>query len=202
MGVDQRSIPAPEIIGENAVRRLNLVGARERYAPLDIIDRARVALAKMPEGKTGIVLGSGPNTADWRNRGWKTLDIDPTVGADYTANANQTEKHIAPSSQDFILAETIVFDRRGRKGVGPGRLLQQANLALRPGGMLVIESAHVEGSPIRQVPDKQWYAQQMRKHGFRTVVELHDRNELPSEQFLDQRVFYYGVKVAEGFSEK
>ncbi len=203
MGVDQsRSVPPPEVIGENAVGRLNLLGEREIYPPLDIIGRARIALSKMPEGKAGIVLGSGPNTADWKRRGWKTLDIDPSVGADYTANANETEKHVALSSQDFIFVETIVFDRRGRKGVGPGRLLQQANAVLRPGGILVIKSAHAEGAPNRQVPDRHWYAGQLQKHGFQAVVEVHDINEDPAEQYLDQRVVYYGVKVAEGFSEQ
>lgn len=108
-------LPQPLTIGESAVRRFNLQGLRENYPPLNIIDTARIAMSRMPDGKAGIVLGSGPNTTDWRQRGWQTLDIDPLAGADYLIDANRLEEVVHPGSQDFVLAERILFDYSGKK---------------------------------------------------------------------------------------
>lgn len=198
-----RMLPQPLTIGESAVRRLNLQGVRQEYSPLDIIDTARIAMSRMPDGKTGIVLGSGPNTPEWKQKGWQTLDIDQSTGADYPMDANRLEEVIPPSSQDFVLAERILFDYSGRKGVGRGRLLREANIVLKPGGTLIIRSVHVEGSPMAQAPDRNWYANQLRKHGFQAITEVHDMHEAdPSKGYRQQEVFYYGVRLAEGFSDR
>lgn len=194
-------IPEPITIGESAIRRLNLRGMHREYPPLEIIDRAREATARMPDGKTGVVLGSGPNTTEWKQRGWQTLDIDSRVGADFTIDANRLEEVLPPNSQDFVLAEAITFDQRGRKGVGRGRLLREANIVLKPGGTLIIRSAHIEGRPTAQIPDRHWFADQLRKHGFQAITEVHDIHRLSEENYQDQEVLYYGVKLAEGFSE-
>lgn len=200
--MSDRMLPQPLTIGESAVRRFNLQGLRENYPPLNIIDTARIAMSRMPDGKAGIVLGSGPNTMEWKQKGWRTLDVDPNAGADYTMDANRLEEVVHPGSQDFVLAERILFDYSGKKGLSHGRLLREANFVLKPGGTLIIRSTHVEGSPTAQVPDRHWYAKQLRKHGFQAITEVHDIHEVdPTKGYRQQEVFYYGVKLAEGFSE-
>lgn len=118
----------------NTIASMNAEGLREAFEPLRVVDQAREALYKMPEGKIGIVLGSGPNTGKWRSRGWVTLDVDPQYGADITGDANYLERFVPDGNLDFVYAECITFDPEAKKGVHPVRLLQQANQALRMGG--------------------------------------------------------------------
>jgi hypothetical protein len=189
--------PPIEIAG-GAVTRLNREGLRYSWEPLQIIDESREAMHKMPQGKSGIVLGSGPNTEAWKQRGWLTLDIDPSVEADLTIDANLMEQVVPPNSQDFILAEFIRFQKGGVGGVGPGRLLLEANKALKDGGRLIIQSAHKEGVPTSNLPDRNWYANSMTQHGFEVIEELQEIRPLPGNA-LEQRVTYYGVKKYSGF---
>jgi hypothetical protein len=50
------------VISQDAVARLNSEGFRYTWEPLRTVDEAREAAMRMPEGRTGIVIGSGPNT--------------------------------------------------------------------------------------------------------------------------------------------
>lgn len=151
----------------------------------------------MPEGSYGIVLGSGPNTQAWRNRGWATLDLDSAAHADYTADANHLESAVPQNSWDYVCAENIKFDPKGVEGVGPARLLAQANSVLKPGGMLIIQAAHKENFPDSTLPDRNRYVALMREHGFETVVEVTNYHNLPGRgDMSEQKVTYYGKKVA------
>ncbi len=153
----------------------------------------------MPEGHCGLVLGSGPNTEVWRTRGWATLDLQARVGADFTADANYLEDIIPPACLDYVCAENIRFDPKGEQGVGRGRLLDQANKVLKPGGFLIIQTAHKENIPGTTVPDRAKYVNQMRDHGFATVVEVSTLYSLPGAAHMkEQRVVYYGKKLAQG----
>lgn len=191
-------------MGADAITRLNTEGLRKSFEPLKIVDEAREALSVMPQGKMGLVLGSGSNTSEWRSRGWYTLDLDPESRADITGDANDLEVHVPTGILDFVYAECINFDPKAEQGVHSTRLLQQVNKALRNGGELIIRTAHGINVPGRvTVPDKETFAGRMVKHGFRTVVESHKFQSFPHPdggEFSQQEVVYYGQKVADGYS--
>jgi len=184
-------------MGEAAIQGLNERGFRETYEPLDIVLTAREAMVHLPYGERGIALGTGPNTESWKQRGWETLDINPNAGADYTQDANYLTETIAPGSMDYVVAECITFDKKSVKGVGRGRLLAQANMALKPGGMVAIVTAYKPYKEGIGLPDKDTYLRQMQEHGFQAVAEMHTIRSLdkPNQQ---QRVIYYGRKMAQG----
>lgn len=185
-------------IATEAVARLNSEGFRYTWEPLRIVDEGREAMARLPQGKKGIVIGSGENTQGWKDRGWKTLDIDPSAQADMTVDANQLETVIMPGTLDFLLAECVTFDPNGTEGVSPARLLSQANKVLKSGGELIVESASFENAPQARVPNRTPFSELMTAHGFDTTVEVgtyHHVDELKTEQ----RVVYYCRKVADGF---
>ena len=191
-------VKTPVLISPEAVKRLNGEGVRYGWEPLRIVDEGRIAIARMPEGKSGIVIGSGPNTPEWKTRGWRTLDIDPQAGADMTLDANQLETMVPADSQDFLLSEYLTFDQLGKEGVTPARLLQQANRILKIGGELIIESVSFENLPESTIPNRLEFAELMAKHGYDTVVEVGEYYHF-GEDKKEQRVVYYGKKVASGF---
>ena len=189
-------VPEPQIIATDAVSRLNFEGQREKLPFLDIIDGCREALARMPEGKTGIVIGSGRNTNEWKYRGWKTLDKDPVFEPDLACDANLMSETVPPGSQDFIFAECLTFDPFGEKGVVPARLLAEANKVLKTGGKLIIKTAHEEDtskSKFMTIPDRRRYMYELQKHGFHGISEL---GKLEGSM---QRVIYWGEKVRDGY---
>ena len=94
-------IPEPDEIAKASLIWLKIKNWFRKSESLEIVIYAKKALLHMPEGKTGIVLGSGNNTKSWKEKGWKTLDIKPESKADYIANANKMENAISPASQDF-----------------------------------------------------------------------------------------------------
>ena len=190
-------------LGSDEIRRLNREGLRASFEPLQIRDEAVEASTKMPEGKIGLVLGSGPNTGEWRGRGWATLDIDPVYGSDFVEDANYLDRKIPPNSCDYVFAECIKFDPLGHAGVAPARLLEQANRVLKPGGLVIISSATKYNKPGNTLPRREVFAPKMLEHGFRAVVENHELRtfDMPGQgEVVEQAVVYYGQKVAEGYS--
>lgn len=151
----------------------------------------------MPDGKRGIVLGSGGNTEVWKKKGWKTLDIKPENKADYVADANKMEKAVAPASQDFLFAEYISFDPTGKKGVIANKLIEQSNKVLRSGGILIIQTGHHEGYPWSDpLPNKTDFSNLMANNGFQTVLEQ-DKVEVWAGTVRQQSVVYYGKKLTQ-----
>lgn len=199
-GMEIQEVQPAITIADSAVSRLNREGYRNRWEPLDIVDSSREALVRMPEGKTGIVIGSGPNTAEWKGRGWKTLDINPAVGADMTVDANHLETVVMPGTEDYIFAECVKFDPKGNEGVSPSRLLQQANKTLRTGGLIIVEGVNLENYPDASSPPRKQFAALMTQHGFNAVVEVTEYHHF-GEDSKEQRVYYYGRKVATGYDE-
>ncbi len=193
-------------LGTDVIGKMNAEGLRQSFQPLEVVGSAREALGRMPEGKSGIVLGAGPNTTEWRSRGWVTLDVDPQYGADITGDANYLERFVPDGSLDFVYAECITFDPKAERGVHPVRLLQQANRALRMGGKLIIQTANAYNAPTGStLPKKEEFAEKMTNHGFKTVVEsgeVHVYEDPGGGECVEQRVVYYGQKVAEGYSHK
>lgn len=192
-------VPEPLNMASDTIERLNSQGMREKFEPLRIVDECREALYDMPEGKEGIVVGSGPNTELWRAKGWKTLDLDPESNADMILNANEMAGTVAPESQDFVYAEAITMDSKGVKGASPARLLNQFNKVLKPGGKLIIQTAHFEGVKT-SLPNREGYIKLLQAHGFYGIAELgtiHYLDETGSK--YEQRVVYYGEKKRAGF---
>ena len=191
---------APIQMATDTVARLNQEGLRSKYEPLAIIDEAREVIARMPSNKKGVVIGSGGNTQLWRDKGWRTLDIDVNVRPDVTLDANYLTSEFQPNSQDYILAECITFDPLGKEGVSPARLLQQANEALKIGGTIIIESASFENEPGATTPNRREFPKQMVDHGFDVVIEI-DKIEHYGTNSSAQRVIFHGRKIANGYDE-
>ena len=189
------AIPAPVLISKSVLSWSRLREGIRKSESWKIIDDAKKALSRMPDGKRGIVLGSGDNTDLWKKKGWKTLDVKPTSKVDFVADANNLEKVIAPSSQDFLLAEYISFDLTGKKGVIAKNLIEQSNKVLKIGGILIIETGHHEGWPWPDpLPNKTDFANLMANNGFQTVLEQ-DKVEVWAETVRQQGVVYYGKKL-------
>lgn len=193
----ENPVKPPILISDTTITRHLHEGWRYKSRIFQTIAEARAALGQMPEGKQGIVLGSGSNTLEWKAKGWQTLDIDPYWKSDFILDANRLESVVEPGSQDYIYAEHLNLDRKGVRGVGWGRLLQQANLILKEGGILFIRTGTFENSPISQLPPRDQFAQSMAQHGFSTITELHLITEY--QGITHQDLVYYGRKMAEGF---
>lgn len=177
-----------------------------------LFDNCSAAMEQLPEGKIGLVIGAGGNVTKWREAGWQTLDIQANVAADITGDANWLEHHIPPASLDYLVAECVSMSPCGEDNlVGQARLLQQANLALKPGGKLIIITAHIAGEP-NTLPQPRRYAYLMNNHGFQAVVRLgkifqtgprvagqYLGKPATDKVVLERSATYYGVKVADGF---
>src|SRR3989338_6006020 len=100
----------PVVMGKDTITRLNRAGTRENNVNLKLVDECRAAIGNMPDGKSGVVVGSGPNTEAWRGRGWQTIDVNPTAGADFVVDANHMVTVLGPKSRDFVCAEYVTFD--------------------------------------------------------------------------------------------
>jgi len=163
---------SPLTIFDDAIARFNREGLRgvAGYEFLESVGSVREALNRMPQRKRGIVLGSGQNSEDWRRRGWNALDINPTAGADFTVDVNNMSEVVPAGSQDFLYAEHLRFHPGGNERAGWGRLPQQANLALKEGGLLTVRTANIEGESDATVPPREYFTNTLAEHGFDVVV--------------------------------
>lgn len=207
LGIQSIAQQDPIYVSAQAISRLNAVGERDNFPWLNIVDEMRVALSNMPDGKVGVVIGSGGNTMDWKERGWRTLDIDPSSGADLIYDANWLGAIVFPNSVDYLYAECLTIDPDGVAGVSPARLLNQANRILKQGGILGVKTVSMENPDEgTTIPHRQKFGKAFANHGFNVVVQLHEYFPHPStpnpDGFAEQRVVYYGRKVAEGYSER
>lgn len=191
------SVNKPVLISDDTVSRLNLEGSSTNYEPLQTVNRGHKAREGLSPNETGIVVGSGENTSDWKEKGWRTCDFNPKFNSDLNVDANDLENYVPEKSQDFILAECVTFDKLSQKGVSPSRLLNQANKLLKTGGILIVETANFEGLDDAGVPKRNKYLDLMARHGFNAVAEVFQYDEI-GDGILDQKIIYYGKKVVDG----
>jgi hypothetical protein len=181
-----------------------------------MIDECLKAMAELPLGKRGIVLGSGPNTESWHSRGWKTIDIDPTFRPTYLGDANKLAEVVGGGSFDYILSEYITMDevagtlmpRNDRDflepAMGSENLLIQASKVLKMGGKLIIASGDFGGNPDVGVIRAEEYASMIRRHGFAPsvlTVSLEDFSD-PERRSQGVNITWYAEKVNEDPSVK
>jgi len=162
------------------------------------------ALKKMPKDKTGLVVGSGSNSSEWKMRGWSTLDIDPNAGADFTQDVNtMSEVETVSRDIDYVYAEHICFDPGGKRGAAWGGLLGQSNSLLKMGGVLAIDTANIEFDENSTIPGKEYFKKQLLRHGFSPLVVSGDYSDLEGRngRVFEQHVVYYGIKIAVGTSD-
>lgn len=111
------------------------VSPEQTPAKEDFVASAIRAMQHLPPGKIGLVLGSGQNTQEWKNRGWVTLDIAGKHKADFTADARYTLDLLRRSNQyplDYLIAEGITIGERA-KWFEPEKLMQQTVLPASTG---------------------------------------------------------------------
>lgn len=188
-------------INPGTIERLDNKGMSKEWRPLAIVKEGLVALDHLPEGESGIVIGPGRNTQKWDAKGWTTLDIDPEGDPDIVMDAQHLTEAVDPGSQDYIFAECLSFDPRGNEGVVPARLLQQANIALKMGGQIIIETANFSHTSYGStIPNKDQFIELLVQHGFEPVVEVHTLHN-PRTKEEQQMVVYYGKKIADGWDD-
>lgn len=199
---EKGSAPQPQLYSLDAVGKLAEFDTNAENPYVQTVVECSEALERMPSGKVGIVLGSGPNTALWKSKKWFTLDIEEDCSANFTADANNLEAAVGQMKGhfDFIYAEAIRFDPNSKKGVSRGRLLDQSSKILPIGGTLIIKTANIE-SNFGTLPKRESYAQLATRHGFRVTVVVEPYHVNPLTGTKSQQVWYYCEKIAEGFDK-
>lgn len=177
---------------ENTIPELSHLD-RER---ISIVKQGESALKRLPKGSIGLVLGSGPNSARWANKGWMTLDINPYSDAHFIADANQLQNTIPEAYMDYVVAEFIRIDPAGAEGVSPGALMAQANRMLKEKGIFIFQTASIT-STESTIPEMTQMMEQLRRHGFMGVVELEDT--VIADSGIDRRATYFCQKVRSGY---
>lgn len=191
----------PVLMSESTFHRLTNEGGSTNWWALQLVTEGKnIVDNKLSDDQSGIVLGSGDNTQEWKTKGWFTCDINPKFNPDIVVDANDLDERVVPNSQDCLFAECLRFDSLSRNGVSPSRLLNQANKLLREGGILVIETANFEGIENTNVPKRDRYLSLMAKHGFNAVAEVFPYYDMGGGK-LDQKVIYYGKKVVDGYNK-
>lgn len=198
------------IIGENLALSNDHIAKMNKKGSFDsrvsLINECREAVYQIPQGKRGLCVGSGWNTKSWKERGWDTLDIDPLVQAKFTANANRMVGVTGIKAYDYIYVEGITMNINEKEGITRGRLLQQANVALKTGGKLMIETAdfgkNEKGSILPVAED---FLPLLVKHGFKAYIVINKPNDFNDSMVRTTDgiyVTYYAEKIADGFDEK
>jgi predicted SAM-dependent methyltransferase len=160
------------------------------------------ALEKIPENSTGIVLGAGRNTEEWREKGWKTLDIDSKHGADFVGDANRLSEIIPKNSLDFVFAEAIpsVSMRENHPGVNEKTLVAESAQVLKPGGYLIIKAPANEGGDLVKGIKVQDYIEILEENNFHGIAEQSEvlsfktMGESGEESGSYRSVMYYAKK--------
>src|SRR5690349_12998940 len=74
------------------------------------VSEANKAFIHMPEGKSGIVLGSGEHTNEWQKRGWQAMDYrsEENWKPDIQGNIRDLTS-LTQENYDYMYAERIPF---------------------------------------------------------------------------------------------
>ncbi len=135
----------PTIIGEPSERTIT---AAELASPF-IYDQYNRIRTQGAEGRSVLVVGSGPNTDRWRTLGCETLDIDQKANPDIVADANKLDSVVGPETQQIIIGECVALDPSGKIGVDLKKFIPQAFAALTDGGQLFFVTAAQISEPPR-----------------------------------------------------
>ena len=173
----------------DAVNRLTREGSS--WDRLGLITKCAEVLRELPEGKSGIVVGSGDKSDLWRSRGWKTLDSDPESDADIITNANL--KFADPSTQDYIFSECVSMGKDADTAVVPRLFLKQAFEALKDEGVLMMETASFDKNREVAIPNREDFTNMMVEAGCNVVLAVLGR--IVGKENKHQKVFYYAVKT-------
>ena len=65
-----KDIPKPVEIAKAGLAWLKIKNWIKKSESLEIVIESKKALSQIPDGKKGIVLGSGGNTKTWKEKGW------------------------------------------------------------------------------------------------------------------------------------
>lgn len=159
-----------------------------------LVFESKEAMIKMPNGKNGIVIGSGRNTPLWHIKGWETLDINPEYRTKYVGDANQLSKIIPSESYDYILSEYVGISTRSQDllfdALGHKNILAQAMKVLRDDGIVIIQTADSEMKKSEFRLGLVEYAQLMGDFGFSVVLETENMTQLADRV----PVVWYGRK--------
>lgn len=140
-----------------------------------------------PPGKRMLVIGSGERTNFWKSIGAETLDIDRSFQPDFVADANSLIEAVGEEAFDIILAEAITIDPEGKRGVNFERMVNQASIALKPGGELFLQTASVGSLPEEEwpIPSPKIVMQIMSDAGLRNVAIYRGELITTSEDWQD-----------------
>lgn len=149
---------------------------------IQLMWQSKEAMHKMPEGKKGIVIGSGGNTAKWHERGWETLDINPNYKSKHIGDANRLSEIVKERNYDFLLSEnisisTVSLPKPLLNAVGHRNLLLQAHRVLKKDGALIIQTIDSEKKIEDFRPGTNEYAQLMEAYGFTDISKT--KNSMP-----------------------
>lgn len=192
-------------LARKTYEQLLALGAAEVNERFDNIRAAEAAMQQMPNGLNGIVLGSGENTADWRKRGWDTMDLQAEYQADLTGHAEALSSIDAThkGQRDYVLAENISFEPAGIEGIDTKALIRAMNQALKTGGIGVIRTVDVIGGRDKEhntIPGHLEFIALLQQQGFDvvSVVEEPEPNTLNNgDDSITRVITYYGEKKAE-----
>ncbi len=190
----------------------NLTKEREKGNPAAaLVSKCESAMLALPANHIGLVLGSGYNTPVWRERGWQTLDIDWINWAgmgrpDYCMDANRFADAVPRGSLDYVLAEYLsVGNQAGimvkthtvdQPVVGYARLLEQAQMALKPGGKLILHTFDTgKTDEKKNTLSAIDLGQMFLRHGFKAVLVAGDSDDYFDRKRTTALVNWYAIKT-------
>ena len=198
------------VLSREKITQLNQEGFRFKNETIKMIDECGNALERIPPGMRGIAIGTGQNSQDFHLRGWETIDIDPSVKATYTADANNLTEVVQGKKFDFVLSEFVTLNAVAgtpvarvdrdylEPALGHERLLRQANAVLKDKGRLIIQTVDF-GDESSDLPKSESFAVLMRKHGFAPVLEVKTLKDFTDQERRNEGtiVSWYAEKIAE-----
>ncbi len=183
------------VISSGHLKELLRKGLKDKLPWLQLIGDARAALGKMPESKTGLVVGAGNKTSEWQQKDWQTADIDNSYKPDHTIDANLDLIRLGKENFDFVLAERLA-GMGSIPGVNFHSFVNQAKEVLKPGGILIIDTIN-HSQKGQTIPNLQEMGKLLKKAGFEFTAELggiYPKENTRTGEPFQQKIIYYAQK--------
>jgi hypothetical protein len=160
----------------------------------DLVFQSKEAMIKMPEGKTGLVIGSGGNTKEWNKKGWETLDVEPIFKTNYIGDANRLGEIVKEKRYDYILSENVAISNSSKppslnnarivNSIKLESFLNNAYKILNDQGILIVQMTDSEKmlDEFRSGNDK--YNLFVEKNDFLGIMEISRRPISPEDLSL------------------